>query len=221
MARISAIFYMLVAFVSVAWATPIVFTDKGSFIGATGPNLIAGFDDVAVGTSTPFSSSGVSFEGNLSPQVLDELVGLPHSFWFGAEGSSPNFLIANFQFRATFPVDVTSVGLDFQCFACDSLPNDTNMVWSLENAANATVASGSTIFDFSTGAGLPPANFLGITSDTPFRSFSIERSNGANWVADDLRYTPNLIPEPTTLLLLGSGLAGLAVFGKKKLFRKA
>ena len=38
------------------------------------------------------------------------------------------------------------------------------------------------------------------------------------WVMDDLTY--NTVPEPSTLLLLGSGLIGLGYFGRKRMKRK-
>ncbi len=44
--------------------------------------------------------------------------------------------------------------------------------------------------------------------------------SGNDYVIDNIYYNVTPIPEPTTLLLLGSGLAGLAGFGKKRLFRK-
>ena len=44
---------------------------------------------------------------------------------------------------------------------------------------------------------------------------------GAVWFGGDLSLNANPIPEPATMLLLGSGFIGLAFLGRKKLFKKS
>jgi hypothetical protein len=64
------------------------------------------------------------------------------------------------------------------------------------------------------------ANFSGATTVWVERRGGTPGDNGSLWFTmDDVTYNA-VVPEPTTMLLLGSGLIGLAGYGRKKLFKK-
>ena len=168
----------------------VIIRGRQEFIDSTGPNMIAGFEDVAPRTPPPFTSNGVVISRGTVVHSPNN-----HSFWFPDGGSPPNYLDTRFALEATFPADLTAVGFDYTCFACDSGPDQTSLNWTLSSNDGSIVATGSTISHFSS-RGL----FFGITSDTPFRSIALERA-GRNWFADDLRYA-NVTGPPTTPTLI-------------------
>jgi hypothetical protein len=58
----------------------------------------------------------------------------------------------------------------------------------------------------------------GNTYNFQLRNIGIEHYGGASIYFDD--FLVQAVPEPTTLLLLGSGLIGLAGYGRRKFFKK-
>jgi hypothetical protein len=65
----------------------------------------------------------------------------------------------------------------------------------------------------------PQANtsqeFLGFTTDMPLTSLTLSLGSATDGVAlDDFQF--NVVPEPSTLLLLGFGLVGLGFFRRRK-----
>lgn len=74
----------------------------------------------------------------------------------------------------------------------------------------------------------PGLRFFGIIDTNPITQITLKEtvprsSQYDAWGLDDVRYgsisvTP--VPEPSTIILLGSGLLGLIGYGRKKLFKK-
>lgn len=72
-------------------------------------------------------------------------------------------------------------------------------------------------------SGNPPNEYLIINAANITR-VELIGGGGNNFTLDDAQFTgsidTNQVPEPTTMLLLGSGLIGLAGYGRKKFFKK-
>jgi len=174
-----------------------VYTDRSAYLATTITTGVAAFDDVAVGTIGAFTSGGVSIAGL---RVDENLVNLPHSFWFAATGSPPRFATMasgtyGNGFQAMFSTSATAAGFVFNCFACDMGPSQSALDWATLDAGGNVIEQGSVTVDFDGHVALPPPGFLGIVTSMPFQTLRIARRSLAlppvqgNWMVDDVRFT--------------------------------
>lgn len=209
-----------------AFGATTVYTDLTGFVSATGANSIANFDDLAVGTNSPFTSDNVYFSITNVVGIIDNAVTLSHSYWFGAQGSPPNWAGANTSFEPvtiTFPSNTSAFGFVFTCFLCDSISDNTGMQWTLLSASDAVVGAGTTTFDFGPNFVPSDTNFLGVESTVPFQSVTVTRTNlstghssPGTWFLDDVRYAPLAVPEPSAATLVALGIAALVISSRRR-----
>lgn len=210
--------------VTPAYSTVVTYTDLASWQAATSGDQTIDFTGESPGMLTDYSSTGVSYPGvqftgistaaqNL--EVMDTSVfswanfgsgeALMQSMNRGTSDPVPHI-------HVTFTTPVTAFGSDL--FTTSSY----GMTFAITVAGTTYTAP---------TFGQPTRAFWGITSDTPISSadFTLQGTTAqGNSIAflDNFTYgtadtqgPPPETPEAATMLLIGSGLLGLAVLGKK------
>lgn len=139
------------------------------------------------GATAPFNVNHVRFLGG-GAQVLNSLVDLPPDYWFGAQTTSADFLLANLTVQISFPHPVQAAGFDLQCFACDLVGQPTLFTAILLAANGDVIGYQEYLLANLTGTPQSMPAFLGFDSDIPFSSIILHRDG--NWLMMNLRYQP-------------------------------
>ena len=153
------------------------------------------------------------FEGYFDEVTNVELVSVPFAN-LGSDGTIIFNPAEGKDFNIVFLENNTAFGAIFNKVTTDSSTNVT--VYFKDSQLEY-----QTFFvEEGTGNGNNKKSFFGITTggDGYIDSVMVTLGDGAN--VTNVYHNNSVVPEPTTLFLLGTGLIGLAGLGRKKFFKK-
>lgn len=204
--------------------------------------VVVNFDDIALsGSRTRFTVLGINttYAGLQWPNNTSSF-GDGVAYWAGVNNSDSSFsgvgaysgtqAAWNYNDGTTmniiFPTPVTVQGAYFNVFSAGAAWGAETVQFFGYDALDALVGS-SAVLALDKVSNSPAWQFLsaGLTGITRLeiaatQDLNVYPNGEAWWAMDDLTYSRssdnNVVPEPSTYLLLGSGIAGLAMWRRKR-----
>ena len=201
---------MITALATVSQASSVtVYTSRSAWLAATSGVTNIDFNGIAaVGSYVSYGSGpvvigGATFTSNDSMFVIDPAYyGFPYpDGFFNADYNTPNLV------TIVLPGSYTAVGFDFGSLFTGGASFDV----TLGGVGTLTVASTGSTQDGVLG-------FAGFISSSAFNTVTLSMPDAPNYNAvDNLAYGGSAVPEPTSLVLMGSGILGLASTLRRKI----
>jgi len=234
MVKISALTLVAILLAMPAFAGTMSYDTQSAFLSALSSSTTVNFDSNTAGVVVAGDGSstavldGITFSANVNQGAgFLEVVNADTTMFdttsgknsLGSDDPTGSFAATD-NITMTLGSPVTAFGL----YVVGGFPAGT---FTLDIGSGSAENTDTTLM-FSGPNGGGSANYIGITSDTAFQTITIgvtvpgtDPTASPYWNVDDVTYgtaktnTPPPVPEPSTLLLLGTGLAAVVSRLKK------
>ena len=202
--RICAALSVVLLLTTVLSASTITYNSRASFYAANPGVTIQGWDTLPNGTLIT-SLDGIQYvSSNGTALVTNAFLPLSPPNTLGE--STNGFFVPTDTMTFIFPQAITAFGISINTF-----DTSTGGYIVTDNLGNVILSHYDPFPGFGTG------EFVGYTSTIGFTSVTISAPGGFAFTLDDLAYQfGTSVPEPGSLMLLGSGLFGIARVLRKR-----